>query len=208
MRNVSEYLKGLRLSKGISRRELEAKTKIKTPFIEAIEEGRWDSLPDYTVVVGFIKNIASQFSEDPQKVLAMLRRDYPLKTAPVNPKPDVSKAFSWGPKMTFLTGVGVLALILIGYLAFQYAGFVKAPYLRVDVPVENETVSQKNLTVSGKTDPEATVKINNQPVLISEDGNFKTEIEVSKETGEVVIVTKSRAGKETKITRKIKVEVK
>lgn len=207
MRSVGEYLKSVRLSKGISGEDLERETKIKKSFIQAIEEGHWENLPDFAVVTGFVKSIASYLGEDGNKVTAMLRRDYPPKVVSINPKPDVFKTFSWGPKLTFVLGILIVALILVGYLVFQYINFVKAPRLSVSNPKENEIVNKKTLLVSGKTDPEATIKVNNQPVLVSEDGGFTTEIEVSKETGEVLVISKSRAGKETRVVRKIKVEL-
>jgi len=208
MRTVGQYLKEIRLLKGVSRKDLERQTKIKKDFIDAIEEGRWEDLPDYAVVAGFVKNIASFLGESPSKTLAMFRRDYPPKDLSVNPKPDVSKTFSWGPKLTFLLGIGIIILALAGYLVFQYISFVKAPGLKLSSPEENQLVSQKNLLVSGKTNPEATVKANNQPILVSESGEFRAEVEVSEETAEVMVIAKSRAGKETVIRRKIKVEIK
>jgi len=208
MRSVGEYLKSIRLQKGISRKDLERETKIRMSFIDAIEEGHWETLPDYAVVNGFVKNIASYLGEDSYKVLAMLRRDYPPKNVPINPKPDVSKSFSWSPKFTFLVGIGIVILVLVSYLTFQYVNFIKAPSLIINTPTENQIINEKIISVSGRTDPEATIKINNQPVLVSESGDFVTEIEVSKETGEIIVHAKSRAGKETVVTRKIKVEFK
>jgi cytoskeletal protein RodZ len=208
MRSVGEYLKSIRQEKGISRKDLERETKIRMSFIDAIEEGHWEMLPDYTVVNGFVKNIASYLGEDSYKILAMLRRDYPPKVVPINPKPDVSKSFSWSPKLTFLMGMGMVVLVLVSYLSFQYINFIKAPGLTVSSPTENELLNIKTISVTGKTDPESTIKINNQPVLVSESGDFVTEIEVSKETAEIIVIAKSRAGKETVVARKIRVELK
>jgi len=208
MKNVGEYLKEVREQLGISLENLEKETKIKKIFIEAIEEGHWEDLPDYAVTSGFVKNIASYLEEDPMKVLAMFRRDYPPQNLPINPKPDVSKTFTWGPKLTFLLGIGFVILVLISYLTFQYISFIKSPSLDVFNPKENDVIKNTLLTVNGKTDAEATIVVNNQLVLVGDDGKFNTEIEVVKETSEVNVVAKSRAGKETYVTRKIKVEIK
>ena len=44
--------------------------------------------------------------------------------------------------------------------------------------------------------------------IVGEDGTFETEIEIFEGTGEVVVVAKSRSGKETVVARKIKPELR
>ncbi len=61
--------------------------------------------------------------------------------------------------------------------------------------------------VTGKTDSDATVLVNNQPSLVSDEGEFATEIELSRETTEIQVQAKSRSGKVTELKRKIKVEL-
>ena len=89
----------------------------------------------------------------------------------------------------------------------QYKSFISPPTLTVKEPYENHVVKEEVLKVLGTTDPEATVKVNNQPVLINEDGMFEAEIEIFSGTTEIVVVAKSRSGKETIVRRKIKPEL-
>jgi len=136
-----------------------------------------------------------------------LRRDYPPKVLPVNPKPDVSRIFTWTPRLTFILGIAIVALVILGYLSFQYSNFVRPPKLFVERPLEEEVVKEEKLTVFGRTDPDATVKVNNQPVLVADDGTFEVEIEIFEGTEEIVIKAVSRSGKETVVQRKIKPEI-
>jgi hypothetical protein len=62
------------------------------------------------------------------------------------------------------------------------------------------------LEVTGKTDPNASVFINNQPVEVKEDGMFVTFLDIGKETKEVEIKARSRSGKETVVKREIVVD--
>lgn len=207
MKSVGEVIKEARLKKKLSREKLEVKTKIKKEFIEALENSRWDSLPEYPVVFGFVKNIAGALDLNKASLTALLRRDYPPKALRVNPKPEIREKFKWGPKTTFAAALIFVFLIVSVYLGVSYMNFIRPPYLELQEPEENQIIEKTVLVVKGKTNPEAFIEVNNQPVLVGEDGNFETEIEIFEGTSEVVVVAKSRSGKETIIRRKIVTEI-
>ena len=79
MKNIGEVIKQTRIKKKLSREKLEAKTKIKKEFIEGIENLKWEALPDYSVVSGFVKSIAGALDLDKKHLSALLRPDYPPK---------------------------------------------------------------------------------------------------------------------------------
>lgn len=203
MKTIGESIKSARTRKKISRAKLEEETKIKKEFIEAIESEEWSNLPEYPVVRGFVRSIAQTLKVDTRKMLALLRRDYPPKKLRVNPKPDVSDKFKWSPKLTFIAGVVFVFVLVFGYVGFQYYKFTSPPSLEVYKPIEGEIVKGRRLVVTGQTNPQVVLKVNNQPVLVSEDGDFKTEIEIFEGTEEVIIKAISRSGKETVVQRKI-----
>ena len=178
MKTIGELIKNKRFKKKYSRAKLEKETRIKKEFIKALEEGNWKDLPEQTVVKGFVKNIASFLKIDQKQASALLRRDYPSREVNINPKQVVQEKSLWSPKTTFTLGVLLVGFIVLGYLGFQYINFIRSPSLKVDLPKEGEIVKKKDLTVSGKTDSEATLKVNNQPVLVGRDGSFATDIEV------------------------------
>lgn len=207
MKTIGKIIKDSRLTKKYSLAKVEEATKIKRGFIIAIEKEDWSALPEFPVTSGFVKSIASFLGLNPESTVAFLRRDYPPKTLRINPKPDVSKNFIWGPKLTFITGLSLTILVLLGYLVFQYLNFVKAPSLNVFSPKENEEITERKIVVRGKTTSDAIVSVNNQPVIVSDEGDFTTEIEVSEKTQELIFIAKSRAGKETTLSRKIQVKL-
>ncbi|MEJ2347755.1 MAG: helix-turn-helix domain-containing protein [Patescibacteria group bacterium] len=207
MKTIGEYLKEARVKKRFSQEKIAKETKIKEDFISSIEKENWESLPEFPIVVGFVKGIAKFLKVDERQAVALLRRDYPPKVLPVNPKPDVSKTFTWTPRLTFILGITIVALVILGYLGFQYSNFIRPPKLFVERPLEGEVVKEEKLTVFGRTDPDVTVKVNNQPVLVEDNGTFETEIEIFEGTEEIVIKAVSRSGKETTVQRKIKPEI-
>lgn len=203
MKTVGEILKEARERKRYSLKKVESKTKIKKEFIEAIEKSDWAALPDFPVVFGFVKNLASFLEVNSRMAQALLKRDYPPKKLFINPKPDVENKFSWTPKYTFWTGILIVILTILGYLGFQYLKFNSPPSLEVSQPKEGLVVNSRQVIIEGKTDPDATVKVNNQAILVGEDGRFSGKIEIFSGTKEISFEAVSRSGKETIVKRKI-----
>ncbi|MBI4153474.1 helix-turn-helix domain-containing protein [Candidatus Woesebacteria bacterium] len=208
MRTIGRAIKEARTKKRYSLSKLGDATKIKKDFIEALEKENWKALPDFPVLFGFVKNIAGALETSEKGLLALLRRDYPPKALLINPKPDVENKFVFSPKLTFAIGVGIIVVFLLGYLAFQYGTFVGPPSLSVFEPKEGQIVTERMVKVSGKTDSDAILKVNNQLVLLDSEGNFVAEIEIFEGTNEIEVKAQSRSGKEAVVRRKIIPELK
>jgi len=207
MRTIGKFLHDARVQKRYSKSKLEDDTKIKSGFIDALENENWDKLPEYPVLQGFVGSISESLDLDKKQAIAMLRRDYPPKVLSINPKPDVSEKFAWSPKLTFLLGVFIISLMVLGYLLFQYISFITPPTLSIDSPSDGQVVRNVSLKVAGIVDKDATVLVNNQPAFLDEQGSFSATIEVFNGTEEIIIKATSRSGKETVIRRKIDVQL-
>jgi cytoskeletal protein RodZ len=206
MRTIGQIIEDARTKKRFSLKKLEDITKIKTSFIESIEKDNWQALPSFTIVLGFVKSIASALDIDEKTAVATLKRDYLPKKLNINPKPDVSSNVSWSPKLTFMVGIIAVILLILGYLGFQYVRFISPPEVTVDSPIEGQKVAVGSIMVFGSSDPDAKIIINSQPVLMDEDGKFSVKIDVNKSTNEIEIKAISRSGKERTISRKITVQ--
>lgn len=208
MKKIGEYFRAVRMAKNLSFEEVEQKTKIKKQFIKAIEKEQWNLLPEYPILFGFIKNLASFYDLDENRAVALFRRDYPPEKKPkTDPKPLPKREFTWNPKFTFAAGIVVAVIVVASYLVFQYSQFVSPPLLEIVEPTENQIVTEQWALVRGRTDPEATVVANSQPLLVNNQGVFEEEIGVAKETKEIIIIARSRSGKETTIRRTIQVNL-
>lgn len=203
MKTIGQTLKDARVKKRFSLKKIEEITKIKSNFIELIEEEKWDSLPPFPTVLGFVKSLSAPLEIDEKMVGAILKRDYLPKKLNINPKPDVSSKFAWGPKLTFILGIGAFLLIILGYLGFQYFKFISPPSLKVESPKEGQMISGSSIKVFGSTDSDSKLVINGQPVMVDDDGKFSTDIEIVPETKEITVQSISRSGKTTTISRKI-----
>ena len=203
MNTIGSLLQKARLQSGASLDAAAAETKIKKEFLKAIESESWSKLPDLPVVTGFVKNYSDYLRVDRAKATALLRRDYPPKKKDTSPKSHRKLNFRIGPRITFLTGIVSVSLLISGYLLFQYLSFTSPPALIIRAPVDGQVVFDSTLTVSGKTDSGATIRINNQPALVGDDGNFESTIDLKEGEQEIVIEAMSRSDRITQEVRRI-----
>lgn len=199
-------MKNARVDKKYSFAHLEGLTKIRRSFIEAIEEENWSALPPFPTVLGFVKSIAGALEIDEKATVAVLKRDYIPKKLSISPKPDVTSKFVWSPKITFAVGVIAVLVVMFGYLGFQYYRFVSPPNLKVESPRQSQEIKGNSVLVFGTTDADSKITVNNQPVLVDDNGKFSVSIDIVPETKQIVIKAISRSGKETIVSRTIKIQ--
>jgi len=71
MAELGDLLRKAREEKGLTLAEVEAATKIRSVFLQALEEESFDRLPPGAYVHGFIRNYAQFLGIDPQQALAL-----------------------------------------------------------------------------------------------------------------------------------------
>lgn len=208
MIKVGQRLYETRMEKGLSLEEVAKATKIRQSFLSAIEKGEYNKLPSSAYIQGFVKNYASYLGLPQKETVALLRREFNEKEF-VKVLPEGLSAGNEIKLNTFrinqrIIGSILLFVLLILYFGYQYRYAFLNPPLSVHEPKEGKTYSS-DLTVSGSTDPNATVVINNTPTSLDKNGNFKKQITVFTGNETVTIVSQNRFGKTTRIERHITV---
>lgn len=199
MRTTGSVLRQARKASGRSLTEVSRETKIKEKFLVALEKNDFSSLPSFPTVLGFARSYAEAVYADSEMISALLRRDFPRSKSPKKQK-EMSLAPEpfWTPKTTIFATAAGTALILGVYLARQYFLFAGPPPLEIaKIDAENGKID-----VLGKTAPSATVEVNGNRVLVSEDGTFTFE-SITPESGSLEVRAVSRTGKETTIVKNI-----
>jgi Helix-turn-helix domain/Glucodextranase, domain B len=207
VRTLATIISESRIGRRMSVRDLSSATKIKQVFIEALESEQWSLLPEYPVVLGFVKRIAQVLEIDEPKLVAHLRRDYPQVPLTISPKQELKTKKGWSPKYSFISIVGICVFVVVAYLTYQYRSFTEPPPLHIINPTEGETITTPFYVVTGTTAADTSVIVNNQPALVEDDGNFYTEIELSESVKVIVVKATSRAGRQTLVTRTITVDL-
>lgn len=210
MKTVGEALKELREGKYYSLEEVEKATKIRRELLKALEDGDYQNLPPATFVQGFIKNYAKFLGTDSDNLLAIFRREYYQQKD--HPQPRVMEAFAdpvrparfkLTPTRVIGSVVALVVIIFFAYLWIQYHQFVGAPRLEVKTPPDQQVVDQGVIMVEGKTDPESRVSINNQDIVILDNGEFKEEVKLISAVNKISIVSTNKIGQRTQIERTV-----
>lgn len=203
-----ELLKKTRLKKEISLVDVEKGTKIRGKFLRALEEGDYTIFHSMAYARGFVKNYAEYLGLDTKLVLALFRRETNAQTVKIVPSGMVENGFSWF-RITPTRAAVLVGLLIVGsisyYLFGEYRGYLGAPNLSIEKPIEQETVMEGELEVAGKADIDTTIIINGDPATLSEDGRFTKTIRVFEGETTIIVTARNRRGKETTIIRKITV---
>lgn len=122
---IGATLREARTRRKIDLAEVEAATKIRVRYLQAIENEEWDALPGGAYTRGFIRTYANELGLDGER----LAEDYRRRTSPagaervprrVEPVPSGSRGERRGPSSRAVAlGVGavlVVVLILVGLL--------------------------------------------------------------------------------------------
>jgi len=204
MKTVGEILKKARLDRQLELEQVEIATKIRKEFLEALEENNFSRLPSHTSARGFLKNYAEFLGLPPKPILAIFRRDFNQpEVISKSITKDIEGKIKWNPKLTLIAIVVIFFLGLSFWLGYQYFSFKRAPFLELALPHEGEQISGEKIEVTGKTQPDALVIINDVPVVLSFGGEFHYQQDLFPGENKIVVVAKNRMGRETKIQRTV-----
>jgi len=193
MKTVGDILRIKREEKNLTYINVEKAIKIRKTFLEALEKGEYHNLPPAAFTRGFIKNYSDYLGLESKDILALYRREFD----------EVGFGLTPG-KLTIL----IIFALLVGffsYLGYQYQKLSGGPGLIINSPQENAVVIQKEIEVSGKTEPETNVKINGQTIVVP-DGKFSQIITLSEGLNSIVVEAQGRNGKISKVERHVRLE--
>lgn len=210
MIKASEKLFERRQELGLDLDEIEKATKIKAEYLSLIEDGDFGSLPSASHASGFVKNYAKFLGISEKEIMPLFRREFnPEVGYRVIPKGFEGK--EGFPLRRFrmnqtLLLIGVVFVFFIAYVLFQYRYAFINPPLTIHSPKDRSVIATQELEVSGKTEPETNISINDEPVTVDQSGNFLKTISVFPGNFILDIEAENRFGKKT--SKKIIVEIR
>lgn len=194
MKKAGEIIKSARIKEKLSLNDVSTETKIPEEYVRAIENNNFDQLPEGVYAQLYVKKFAEYVGLSGEKIAAVFRRDYQEEEK--SAKFSLAQ-FNFFSKWQTYIGVGFLATIFIGYLTYQYLNFVRPPGVRI---TQLERGSQGWL-VSGRTNPQATIKINQQLVNLDEEGRFNYT--AGRDNNQIIIVVQSPAGRTREVIKNL-----
>ena len=211
IKSVGEILKEERISHNVKIEYLAKKTKIKQEYLEYLEANQFDKLPSAPFIKGYIKTYARIFGFEYKPLVAILRRDYKEsaqgKLIPRDfIKPVLRRRITWNPMTASVMIASSVFATLAAFVIYKWYIFNKPPYIEIYSPEENSEVASQ-VIIEGKTDPEAILSVNSQPVTLQTDGQFKTEILVPREgINTITIEATDKRGKTNLVQKSVRVK--
>ncbi len=209
MTTVGELLYNARTAKKLTLEQVEKATKIRSKFVEALEKNEFNKLPPRTFAKGFIKNYASYLGLSIEEVMAFYRRQVSEERPRVlssGHSDSISKRFALTPQLFTAVSVVILLVAFFAYLVFSYITYAGSPQLLVSSPGNNIVIHQDQVEVRGKTDPEATLAINNQAVPLGEGGSFDVKISLQPGLNTLTFVATNKFQRQSIVTLNIRLE--
>ena len=199
---LGEQLKKMRSDGRVTLHEVSRETKIPVKYLAMIEEGDCENLPPDVYVKGFLKSYAEYLGVDHQKLIALYLRDKDIKNnleknirKEKTPKIFRVPRFIVTPKMITAAIVFLIAASGFYYLYREIGRFAALPRLVVAEPMGDTSVEGNSITISGFTDQDAKLTINDQPVMVKDSGEFQENLLLQEGVNSINISSVNRFGK-------------
>ena len=202
MVRLGQRLKDARIQRNKTLEEVAVALKIKPQFLAAIEEGDYNELPSPAYARGFVKNYAEYLGFSKVQTSALFKRDFDEKRAMKVLPEGMTTSRDFPLKRTNLRRaiIGVVTfLILLGFLLFQTRDLFIPPLIQIKSPKDGGIVSRQ-AEVMGKTDRNAIVTVNNEPVFVQDNGEFVKKVTLFPGKTSIIVTAKNRSGRETSQT--------
>ena len=139
---IGERLRNARTARGLTLDDIEAATRIKQHYLDALEREAWDELPGATYVRGFLASYARQLGISVDEILGMypsartpftpVPRPVEVRITPANPQSRLRRTVT-AIAVVFVAGAIVLASVLVGQLR-QFAATRPGPAATAPTP--------------------------------------------------------------------------
>jgi hypothetical protein len=222
---LGEILQTERVRLRLSIPDLEARTKIAQKYLKALETGKYDILPADVYVQNFLKVYAKLLSLDSEILYDLYQKEKSVfeKAQDVaekhNKQMDIDAAhglvsrikaldFVVVPRLVKAVLVGLVIIIVLGYLSIELRRIFLPPSLDINAPMANAILQEGVVNVQGQAAKGAEVFINGKQVLLDRDGLFDEQVGLTDGINTLNIRAVNQHGQETVEQRSVFVEVK
>lgn len=198
---LGEKLCRARKRKGVDLIEAELETKIRAKYLEALESGDFELLPNDIYTKGFLTVYAQYLGLDAKNVTELYDMEKSSRNREVDQTFSVvkmikEKSLVVTPKLIIICLAIVFCLSAVTYIILQVLNFASVPRLAIDSPNRDMVVESETIEVAGLTDPGVNLKINKEPIPVASDGKFIREVSLQNGINTIVISATNKANKE------------
>lgn len=170
-------LRSLRKRQGISLEIIAGRTNIQKKYLQAFEEDAHHALPDPIYAQHLLKQFAEVIHADVDYVLSRYAEE--CGSCPVvhetlkAPRQRVGRQMlrQWRPIAGRIV-IGLIAAALLFFIGSHVFNLISPPNLIVEYPAEDLQTAVPTIDISGQTEQEVRITINDKPVLTDPTGRF------------------------------------
>ncbi len=182
--SLGEKLRALRRGQAVSLIMLEETTHIQKKYIEALERGRYDELPEPLYTRNFIKAYARVLGADETYFLELYEEEsgrMDLLAPHRLPRMRVRKSWFFSSAMFLkFSAFAMVATLFFGYFVWQILGVIRAPSIVIDSPADGFTAESALVTVHGHVEnTDVTLFVNGHSVVVNSDNTFTEMVDLS-----------------------------
>jgi len=182
-KTLPEIFKEERSRAGLTLEELALKTQISARYLLLLEQGIYEKLPGEIYAKQFIKKLANFFNLAEKNILALYAKEKAAQLSfqellPTKPKPNFWHQLL-APKILKNLSISLIILALVGYLGLEIKKIFTPPLLQIISPASQTMTKDNSIKISGQTEPEATLLINNQEILPQPTGAFSATVDLT-----------------------------
>lgn len=205
---LAEKLRALRRTQAVSLPMLEERTRIQKRYLEALERGRYDELPEPMYTRNFLRAYARALGADEQYFLELYEEEVgqtDLLGPHRLPRMRVRKGrFFVFSRVTTGLALALPALVIVAYLLWQTSSLLKPPEVVITSPADGSAVQSALLQVAGYvTDDDVTVTVNGDTVVVDQALHFETEVDLIRGFNVVTVEAKRRYSRSSTLYRRI-----
>lgn len=207
---VGEELKRVREDKGVALDVVAKDSGINQKYLEALESGRLDDLPEGIYGRKIIEDYASFLGVDSDWLVEVFIQETDSEQKKIERCRNAFRRKFSGSRCSFvipkiLKGAVILLAVAVcaGYLSFYIKNVVSPPELVLSNPAQDQIIAQPYITVQGSTESEAEVMINGKSVLAGPEGIFQEKVNLKKGLNVISVSARTKYSRLNKITKKI-----
>jgi len=204
---LGERMKKIRNERRLSLAEISKSTKIQSKYLEYVEEGEYMKLPADVYVKGFIKSYATFMGLDDIGLIKQYQREKgihknikKISDDDKNNIPIKFSSFIITPKIIIISAIILVAVAILAYLYKEVNSFISTPRLVVIKPSDGSSVEGNSIHVTGIAEKDALVFINDQPVMVNENGEFGEDVGLKPNLNIITVKVRNKFDKENSQT--------
>jgi cytoskeletal protein RodZ len=206
-KTLGEKLRLLRRGQAVSLDMMERDTHIQRRYLEALERGLYEDLPEPMYARNFIRSYARVLGADETYLLELYEDECgrcdlvgPMQTPRQKVRTARMMIFNRFLKLALIASV---AFIIVGYFGWQISELMASPEVVVFTPEDQLLTHEASIIVSGLVDGEATVYVNTIPVVVDQDAMFSSTVDLQEGLNVISIEAERRYSRRTLVERYI-----